>query len=63
MIYHTKQFIINYRYDAFVLLSFVVLVLVVVKKKKKRKGLINSTRKQSNVIFEPRGVHNVILKL
>ena len=60
MIYHTKQFIINYRYDAFALLSFVVLVLVVVKK---RKGLINSTRKQSNVIFEPRGVHNVILKL
>ena len=37
MIYHTKQFIINYRYDAFVLLSFVVLVLVVVKKKKKKK--------------------------
>lgn len=41
MIYHTKQFIINYRYDAFVLLSFVVLVLVVVKKKKKRKKRTN----------------------
>ena len=58
MIYHTKQFIINYRYDAFALLSFVVLVNV-----KKKKGLINLTRKQSNVIFEPRGGHNVILKL
>ena len=29
----------------------------------KRKGLINLTRKQSNVIFEPRGGRDVILKL
>lgn len=42
MIYHTKQFIINYRYDAFVLLSFVVLVVVKKKKKKKRTNKFNT---------------------